>query len=293
MGSTQRPGKLVRAALAVLAAAVAPAVSAQTPMAMSLYPLSGIEGTGPSAVADAQSLVESAAAALARRGRNLHPSTPLLLRTSCGRVPETACLAKLARDGIVVWGAVHAADGILAVNLRAVDGRGKVYGPVRAGVDAYVQSAEPFVRALLAIDTRLGLAPPPPSMAGEPRRALGDVLKGPNLRQRKLAAAKKPDSGLESAGKVLLVGGVALAGAGFGIHLLDRRLADSLEAKFQAGTLTAADADSYRRVDRYNTAATVLLAAGAVCATTGVTFWILAPDEPKRRGARFGVTGRF
>lgn len=292
MGSAQRPWGLVRAAVVVLGAAVASVASAQA-VPMRLYPLSGIPPTPASAVADAQSLVESAAMALVRRGQNLQPATPLLVRPSCGAVPEPACLVRLAGDGVIVFGAVHAADGILAVNLRAVDARGRVLGPVRAGVDAYIQSAEPFVRALLAIDARLGLAPTPQASA-PPRKALGEALRAPPPRPSEPArqAARSPGGEWRrSAGKVLLVGGAALAGAGAGIAFLDRRLSDSLEQKYQAGTLTAADADSYRRVDRYNVAATVLLAAGAATAATGVTLWILAPDASG--GAQVGVSGRF
>lgn len=309
---TGKGRRFVRLALAALVAAWSLAARAQTPRALSLYPLAGIESTSREKVAEAQSLLESAAAGLARRGQNVYPATPLLMRPSCGqRAPEVACLARLAKDGVIVFGAAHLGDGILAVTLRAVDARGKVYGPVRAGVDSYIQSSEPYLLALLALDARMGVAPEKPLAAAprlrqgeDPRKshrlnlpALNPPVRGPPIIVRRRSdreeGSRGAPSGWRTAGKVLVGSGLALAAAGAGVAWLDRRLSDSLDQKFQDGTLTAADAGSYRRVDRYNTAATALLVAGAAVATTGVTFWILAPDGSPGSGPRVGVSGRF
>lgn len=303
--------RIVRIACAVLAVACAPAALAQTPRLLTLYPLHGIDWTPPQVVAEAQSLLESAAMGLARRAQNVYPSAPLVMRPACGRVPETACLVRQAKEGVIVWGFAHQADGVITVSLRAVDARGKVYGPVRGAVDAVIQNSEPFLLALLALDARMGIATEPPVASaprlrpGErPRRAAGLQSKPlpanppmrfvpPAVARRRASQERVVSSGWRTFGKALVGGGVALAAAGAGVGYLDRRLSDSLEEKFQAGTLTAADAGSYRRVDRYNTAATVLLVTGAAAATTGFTLWVLAPDGSPGSATRVGVSGRF
>ena len=76
-----------------------------------------------------------------------------------------------------------------------------------------------------------------------------------------------------------IVGGLALASGG-AVALANRSLANDLNAKRTAGTLSAADRASYDKVDRYNVLSTVLLAGGGISLAAGTWIWITAPARP-------------
>jgi hypothetical protein len=88
-----------------------------------------------------------------------------------------------------------------------------------------------------------------------------------------------------------IVGGALLAG-GATVAVLNRSLADDLEAKRVAGTLSPADRSSFDRVDRYNVLSGLLLGAGGISAAAGTYLWITAPAKPGG-GAVAMVGGTF
>jgi hypothetical protein len=301
------------AALAVAVSVASMARAQQVPVR--IHPLGGSERDRP-AIADAQALLESAVPAAARRSERLVAAKPLVSPPTCAPALATDCLAKLALDGIVVTGTVRLAGGVLVVALRAVNGAGRVVGPLNVGVDAFVQSSEPLTRALLDLEARLpssrpGAAPeatvrsaPSASPAApSPGPGRGDAMADPALRPdpprtTSTLRYKEPkpakESGLLTAGKWTAGVGVALLACGTAVALLNRSRAQDLADRYQSNSLTPADAAKYQSVETFNAVGTALLVAGGTATVTGLVLWGAAPDpEPTRRGATFGLQGRF
>ncbi len=324
---TRRPRRaLLRAATAILAAAIASIASAQ-PLAVRIYPID-TRNVSDEYAADARGLLQIAVARLARGSELLYPADPLILRRSCGVPPVAECLARLATGGVVVTGSLRASAAALELTLEAIDAAGRVYGPVVATVDSFLQSSEPIFEALHALERRIesaahtasapgaaaaphapeteatedraapvpGPSVAPPSLSPSPSSAsradetrrpvrLGDVQR----ESRPLAGGWR---GL--VGKTLFFTGLASLTGGVAVAVVDQRLSQSLENRFDAGTLTGSDTASYRRVQAYNTVANALFITGGVLAATGATLWAIAPDVGAvRGGARLGITGRF
>jgi hypothetical protein len=166
------------AALAFAALSAAPALAQPGPRAIVVYPVASAAGAGGE-VADVTSLLDAALRRLALRSDDIVLTEPLFLRATCG--PATAaplpCLAALSGAGLVLRVTVHRSQAILVVALEAVDARARSFGPVTVSVDAYAQSSEPLVRAMLVLmeqvnagsrrsDVARGAVPLPPPPAG-------------------------------------------------------------------------------------------------------------------------------
>lgn len=171
------------AALAFAALSAAPALAQPGPRAIVVYPVASAAGGGGE-VADVTSLLDAALRRLALRSDDIVLTEPLFLRGTCG--PATAaplpCLAALAGGGLVLRVTVHRSQSILVAALEAVDARARSFGPVTVSVDAYAQSSEPLVRAMLVLmeqvnagsrrsDVARGAVPLPPPPAGTIPRA--------------------------------------------------------------------------------------------------------------------------
>lgn len=258
-----------------------------------IYPL-GTLRAGPEDVSDVRALLDAALHRAERRGGLAPAGQPA--RAACGpaTAAEAACLARLAGAGVVLLGVVERAGSTLVVALRAVDGQGRVYGPVTAAVDVYVQNAEVLVQALSTLDDlRHGAALPAPSLRAAPPPA-----------PRSLEAARPPSTSPATggsggawrvgAGRWTTAAGVGLLAAGAVTAALNRQLAADLEDRYGRSQLEPGDAARYRTVDTYNSVSVALLAAGGVATAAGIVLWATAPDvRPVRGGATFGVSGHF
>lgn len=297
--------KTLLAFTALLGALGASGAAAQ-PISVRIYPTQA-PADAQDAAADVESLLESALARVGSRSEHLRAASPALARRACGAQPATACLADLAGDGIILASTIRSTAATLHVSIRAIDARGRTHGPVQATVDAFLQSSEPLLRALLALEATMfepaderasAPSPSPPRSPGARELA----PRAPPPPPPALAAAR-PEPGYpreetggwrRSAGKwslgagvVLLAGGVAAAGAA-------QKLTADLDAKYARNQLTRADATDYRRVDTYALVANSLLAAGGAFSAAGLWLWATAPEAEGDRGTlRVGISGRF
>lgn len=284
---------LSRAALAAAAALFASAAQAQA-VPVRLYPVDGGKLTAEQ-TADAQALVEAALQRAAARFVALAPADPLVTRAACGRRnPGSACVAKLAEGGVVVYAGARDRGTEIVFTLSAVDASGRVYGPVRAQTDAFVQNAVPIGDAIAELDRRVSGR----GTTAEELRAANTAALLNDLPPPRRVAISYKDSAKppwqRPTGKALTAGGIVLVGAGVLVGVLDQRLSDDLDRKYREGRLTGADAGSFRTIERYNLAANALFAVGGVAALTGVTLWAVAPDvAPARGGATIRLSGRF
>jgi len=157
---------VLRAALAAAALLGAADAAAQV-VPVRIYPLDA-SALKKADAGDAQALFESGFARFERRARSFVPADPLVLRRSCGARTSIDCLARLAGPGLVLTGSVTQAGGMLSFTLLGVDASGRVHGPVRVGIDAFISSAEPIARALLDLESRVELGPAPAVAQGAP-----------------------------------------------------------------------------------------------------------------------------
>lgn len=276
------------------------------PVAAAVYPVDVGRASSEDA-SDVRALLDSALQRTWRRG-GFVPAEDLA-RAACGRASTAApaCLGRLAGAGVVLTVVVDRETTQLVVVLRAVDGAGRVHGPVTATVDSYLQNADVLVRALFALDERrmLAGAPPQPPRAdpAEPRPAPAPATASPlavtpprPAPPRFSSPPRSAPSGAwrGTAGGWTTAAGLALLAAGGVTAYLNRQVADELDDRFRRNALEPADAARYRSVDRNNTLAIALLVGGGVATTGGLVLWATAPDSsPDRRGATFGVRGRF
>jgi hypothetical protein len=284
---------LFRAALAAAAALFAGAAQAQA-VPVRLYPVDGGK-LSAERTADAQALVEAALKRAAARFDALAPADPLVTRPVCGRRnPGPACVAKLAENGVVVFVGARDRGTEIVFTLSAVDASGRVYGPIRAQTDAFVQNAVPIGDAIAELDRRVsGRGTTPTELRAANTAALLNDLPPPRRVTISYKDSAKPPW-QRGTGKALTAGGLLLLGAGTLVGVLDQRLSDDLDRKFREGRLTGADAGSYRTVDRYNLAANALFVVGGVTAATGITLWSIAPAvAPTRGGATIRLSGSF
>jgi hypothetical protein len=143
-------------------------------------------------------------------------------------------------------------------------------------------------------------APPPrpapaPSLQVEPPRP----AQRPVVVRAPRPPPPPPPAGSWSTGRVAgawTAGGGLLVAAVGGYAALQARTLDArLTDRFEAGTLTPADAPTYGSVRRWNRAANVLLVAGGVVTAGGATLFFLSPTvEPLAGGGvAVGLAGRF
>jgi hypothetical protein len=282
------------AALAAWALAAAPARAQGIPAVV--YPLHG-EGVGREELADVQSLIQSALRRTGSRG-GLGPASPATAKNACGPATTATkeCLAPLAGSGVLLLGVVARQGGRLAISLRAMDSSARSYGPVRALVDPVIQNAEVLAQALENLEEIRESAVAAAARKAQAAAAPPADLSAPAPSPRSAGAAPQRPAGAwrRSAGKWTTLAGVVMLGGGTAVAVMNRNLAEDLEAKYRSNSLTAADAEDYERIDTYNTLSTGLFIAGGVATATGLYLWGTAPDvRPTRGGFTLGVSGRF
>jgi len=277
----------VRAVVAALALVFAAPAAAQG-VPVQLYPL---DGSG-----DARALVDSAFLRIPGRARAFTPAKRLMLGRTCGVRPAPECLQRLAGAGVIVTGNAREAGGVLVFALHAVDGKGRTFGPIRVGVDAFISNAEPVAKALLDLEA-LVLAGASAVVAGP---AVAGATPAPVSGAVPAPLALKPESGpppglwMRPAGMGLVGTGAVLLAASAVTAYLGKQESDALDEKYRSSSLAWSDRDGYRRVDRLGSATNVLLVAGGVAAAAGATMWSVAPVIfPEHRGASVGLSGRF
>jgi hypothetical protein len=243
-----------------------------------LYPLAG-DGIEARQLRDVEGQIKSALLRL--RSPTLTLDSLDTLASSCGPATQAkpACLAKSAKGGVVLTGTVTRSGRLLVVALSAVDGRGRVTGPVRTTIDPAVENLKPLVEALQELDGRMssvapalppvGAAPPPPTVTPAPAAAV--------------TAQPEPPSGDKWLRRGAIgsgVGAVLALGGGFAFGYLAKKTNDDLAAKYGAHTLTTSDADAYNKVDKYSTWANALFVVSGALAAASITCWaILAGDD--------------
>ncbi len=145
-----RAGLWLALAAAWLAAAPGRAAAA---LPVALYPVRG-EGLTISEVADVQGLVASALYGAGHR-ESLRPREPIVLPKTCGAVPADACLAGLAKGGVVLVARAKKLPETVLLVLSMVDARGRRTKAVGLGVNLVVQDPRPIDRAIAALEFEL------------------------------------------------------------------------------------------------------------------------------------------
>lgn len=303
----QMPGRSL-ALLAALVAALAPGVGLAA-VPVSLYPLR-IPGMKPVQRADVHALIQASLISGARR-QILQPRTRLLLPVTCGETPSPKCLGAAARDGLVLAGHGERRSGMVIVTVALYDRTGARTQEVTFPVDLVIENLRPITEALIQLEAEIegdGLVsggariPPPPARIPPPpasvakaagAAAIAAVPLPPPPSFAKGPAAKPAPAPIDvsapagpapvwkrQAGPFFTILGGALLAGGAVVGLVNKSLANDLDAKHAAGTLTPADASSYDQVHRNNVISTTLLAAGAVSVAAGTWIWITAPARP-------------
>lgn len=285
------------AARAVVAVLVLAALSHATPApaqtgsrTLVVYPVAGARGADAEA-ADVASLIDPALRRVAQRTDQVALLEPIVARPACGPAlaAQPKCLAGLAEGGLVLRVIAHRSQTLILVQLEAVDAKARTFGPVTVSIDAYAQSAEPIARGVLVLveqvaassrrpDLRAGVPLPPP-----PTPSVVAALALPP------SSPREPRAWMRTAGPWLTGAGAAFLAGGIAMSVVNRSLSDELDRKFAAGTLTAADLGTYRRVERNDKMTQLLFAAGGTFTLSGVALWTAAP----RRGAVAGVAAKF
>ncbi len=301
----------VRRAVLALAGAVlalSPALAlAGTPVA--IYPLR-VPGISAAQRADLYGMLEAALASAARRGI-LSPRAPVLLPATCGDAPSVACLAEAAKGGLVLAGRGELRSGTVLVSAALFDSTGTRTRAVRFVVDLVIQNLRPFSESMLELEGEiapdghvvrddrdpqggsaqkvpaLAAAPPPAAVTAAPQKAAAAARLAEPAR-----APRGPPLWRRTAGPWLTGVGAALLAGGATVAVLNRSLANDLDARYANHQLSAADRSSYDRVRTYNLLSTSLFAAGGVATATGTWIWISAPAAPGAPAA-VGAGGRF
>jgi hypothetical protein len=306
--------RAARTALALMVASAAPAAAQVAARPVALYPFARSEGA---AAEDAQALLESALQRAAKRTDDIALSEPIFVRGACGPAQSapTACLARLAGNGLVLRAILHRSERTMALGVEAVDGAGRTFGPVTVAVDPFIQNAEPLTRALLMLledvggsaRRQAGAAPPPPPPARaeaprtEPAKPDLRAPEPPPPAPRAAGASVTPAaetversaprrSRMRSLAPWVTGAGLALLGGAAVVSTMNESLSDELERKFEAGELTPADLASYDQVERYNTITLVLAASGGALTLTGAYLFTVAPAPG---GGSVALVGRF
>ena len=285
------PGVAAALAACALAALASPARGEGIPAV--IYPVQG-DGIERDLRADVQALLHAALLRTARSG-GLKPANPPFAQNACGAAATASkeCLARVAGSGVVLTAIVGRSGPMLAVLVRAVDGRGRSFGPVRASVDPTIQNAEVLALALANLEEIAASA-----ASAEARKAAGAAGPAPATslpaHVRSAPAPGPKRAWMRPAGKWATLGGIALLGGAGIVAAMNKSLSEDLDEKYTGGGLTHDDLSSYDKVDTYNALTTGLLVAGGVATVTGVALWAMAPDGPPGHGGmRLGVSGRF
>ena len=304
----------VRRAVLALAGAVlalSPAL-ALGGIPVAIYPLR-VPGLSAAQRADLYGMLEAGLASASRRGI-LSPRAPLVLPETCGNAPAPACLAEAAKGGLILAGRGELRSGVVLVNAALWDSSGTRTRQVRFIVDLVIQNLRPFRDSLLELEMEIGpdghvvrddRAPPvaqggsaqkAPALAAAPPPAAVTAAPQKTAAAARLAeparAPRGPPLWRRTAGPWLTGVGAALLAGGATVAVLNRDLANDLDARYANHQLSAADRSSYDRVRTYNLLSTSLFAAGGVAIATGTWIWISAPAAPGAPAA-VGAGGRF
>lgn len=298
MVKAPRGGRWLVLTLLVAGAPLAPG-AARAALPVAVYPVAA-DDLLPDERADLTAILEAGLRDAARRGvlrqgRRLGPG--------CGPAPADACLAGLAEGGAVLLASAVRRRAEVLVTAALVDARGRRTRSVTFGSNLSVQNTRPVDLALEALEFEL-LEPPAAGAAAAGTIALPGAVpsRPPGLaaappRPAPAASARVPDPDprwQRDAGRWTTAGGLALLGAGGAVAWLGARLTRDLEDRYHAGLLRPGDEADYRRARRAGQAATLLLVAGGLATSAGLTLWALAPDvAPVRGGATVGVAGAF
>jgi len=307
-------GRAVRTALALMmATAASPAAAQAVARAVAIYPLGRGDGAD-----DAQALLESALQRAANRSDDVVLSEPLVVRPACGAIQLAAvdCLAKMAGTNIVLRAVLHKSERSAALSISAIDGKtGRAVGPMTVGIDLYIQNPEPLARALVMLfeDVRqaarrqqgpvpkpLVIAPPltPVPKAEAPKTA--PAPEKPDLRAAEpppkaapavAVKASEPKRSWARAAAPWVAGtGLALLAGAAVVAVKNQDLSNQLDQKYHDGTLTQADAASYKKVDQYNQLTAILAGAGGALTLTGAWMFTVTPSQG---GAGVAMAGHF
>ena len=290
------PARAVFAALLLVAvSAAAPASGQLGPRRLVVYPVAAAAtAAGSGDAGDVASLLDAALHRVVQRTDEVALGDPLVSRAACGGAQSASaqCLAGLSGGGLVLRVTVHRAQTLLVVQLEAVDGKARPFGPVTVSIDAYAQSAEPLMRGvLILVEQAAGASRAPDLRAAGPSTPLPPPPIAVAKREAPAAApAPAPRAWMRTAGPWLTTAGAAILAGGLALSTVNRSLSNELDRKFAAGTLTPADLASYDRVKRYDRLSQGLFLAGGAFTLSGVALWTAAPE---RGGASAGVAGRF
>jgi hypothetical protein len=149
--------------LAIIVAAV-PSLAQARPA--SVYPIDG-EGVANAQLRDVEGMIKSALMRLRSGVLTLVDTASLPPACGSARTAQPACLARLARTGIVLQGLVGSEGRRFWLSLSAVDGAGRRYGPARVAIDLSIENLQPIVAALELLGTAIaegrGAAPSAPA----------------------------------------------------------------------------------------------------------------------------------
>jgi hypothetical protein len=153
-------------------------------------------------------------------------------------------------------------------------------GPAKELAPETARELSAAAAAAVAVPVPAPAAPPPSLSAAPPAPDRAKTAKAAAPSKLDVSAPADRGAWKRQAGPLFTIVGGALLAGGAAVALVNKSLADDLEAKRASGSLTPADLASYDKVDRYNVLTTVLLAAGGVSAAAGGYLWITAPPKP-------------
>jgi hypothetical protein len=306
----------VALALAVVTAA-APAAAQAVARPVAIYPFARSEGA---AAEDAQGLLESALRRAVNRTEDVVLSEPVVVRGACGpsSTAPTACLARLAGNGLMLRATLHRSERSAALAIEAVDGRtGASIGPVSVGFDPFIQNPEPITRAIMVLfDDVHGAArrhaaaaprtapvpppaavsearPPPPKAdlrAAEPEPEAPKAAPARAAPEASVARSEPRRSWMRRAAPWCAGAGLALLAGAATVSIMNESLSDELDRKYEDGTLTPADAADYDKVEQYNQLTVILAATGGALTLTSAVLFTVGPTHG---GATVALAGRF
>lgn len=162
---------LSRPLCAALTLVLAPAIARAT-VPVSIYPLEA-QGLSETEQSDLQAVIESAVRTGERRGA-LKLRTPALLPASCRIPPTDACLATLAKDGVVLVAKARQKSTAIAVTLAFVDAQGRRTRAVAFAFDAFLQDLRPAVQAVAMAEAELDVEKASAFLGQEPKERAPD-----------------------------------------------------------------------------------------------------------------------
>ncbi|MCA1829712.1 MAG: hypothetical protein LC689_22540 [Myxococcales bacterium] len=248
-----------------------------------LYPLAG-NGIEAAQLRDLEGQIKSALLRL--RSPTLTLDSLDTLEPGCGVATQAkpACLARLARGGVVLIGTVTQSGRLVQVALSAIDGQARATGPVKALVDPAVENLKPLVDALQGLDALVvsGAQPQAPAATVAP----GGAPARPRA-PRAAVEAERP-RGEVWLGRAAIgsgAGAIASLGGALAFGYLARKTNDDLTTRYSQHTLAASDVSSYQNVNKYNKVANALFVVSGVLAAAALTCWaILADDDTGASG---------